>query len=122
MKIIITERQRKLISEDEDREFLVKKKFAKKYLNKKFGDLTPVADEIHANNIFYVNNDRKIYFEYSERSGVSFIDYNTIWFFLSQHMGFNIEQAQQVTKEWLEEHYELWVTGTMPKLLSNLTI
>ena len=35
MKIIITERQRKLISEDEDREFLVKKKTAKKAPAKK---------------------------------------------------------------------------------------
>ena len=44
MKIIITERQKKFISEDEDIEFLIKKKIAKKVLNKKFGNLSiPVS-------------------------------------------------------------------------------
>ena len=112
MKIIITERQRKLISEDEDREFLVKKKTAKKYLTKKFGDLTPITDYREGNIIFYIDKKRNVYFDYNEETDLSKFDYDNIWSVLENTMGFSFKQTQQVTKEWLEENYNLKVSLT----------
>ena len=112
MKIIITERQRKLISEDEDRDFLVKKKTAKKYLTKKFGDLIPYETEKYPETVFYVDDGKNVYIEYNKKNGKVWIDYDTIWSFLMDVFSFNNRKIQQVTKEWLEEHYKLDVTTT----------
>ena len=123
MKIIITERQRKLISEDEDREFLVKKKFAKKQLTKKFGDLIPYETEKHPNYIFYIDENKKIYFEYNKKNGYVWVDYETIWSFLEDVFSFDYQQIQQVAKEWLEEHYKLSVPTTRwPTIGNGLTL
>jgi hypothetical protein len=109
MKIIITERQQKLISEDEDRDFLVKKKIAKKELTKKFGDLTPVEDKRYPKSIFYVDKNNQTYLEYIKKPHYVFVDYHTIWLFLKEIFNLNYEQIQQVTKEWFKEHYNLEV-------------
>ena len=112
MKVIITERQLKLLSEDEDRDFLVKKKIAKKQLTKKFGDLMPYETDEHPNSIFYIDDNKKIYFEYNKENGKVWVDYKTIWPFLVETFLFNYEQIQQVIKEWVAEHYNLDVTTT----------
>ena len=113
MKIIITERQQKLISEDEDRDFLVMKKTAKKYLNKKYGDLTPVTNKKYKDMVFYVDNDRNVYFDYDKKENISYVDFNTIWNLLRQDMGFSYQQTIQVIKEWLEENYNLTITRAL---------
>ena len=115
MKIIITERQRKLISEDEDREFLVKKKIAEKQLTKKFGDLIPYETDKRPNSIFYIDDGKNIRFEYNNLAGDmsefnNLVDYDTIWLFLEETFLFDYVQIQQVIKEWWEEHYNLDVT------------
>ena len=112
MKIIITERQRKLISENEDREFLVKKKTAKKYLTKKFGDLIPYETEKVPKYIFYIDENKKIYVEHDKEDGNTRIGYDTIWSFLEGVFSFDYKQTKQVIKEWLEEHYKLSVSRT----------
>ena len=114
MKIIITERQLKLISEDEDRDFLVKKKIAKKQLTKKFGDLIPYETEKHSGTIFYVDENKKTYFDYIKKNGKVWVDYKTICSFLKDVFLFNFEQIHQVIKEWLEEHYKLDVKKIIP--------
>jgi len=116
MKVIITERQLKLLSEDEERDFLVKKKIAKKQLTKKFGDLMPYETEKYSGTIFYVDENKKNYFEYNKENGKVWLDYKTIWLFLEDVFSFNYEQIQQVTKEWLGEHYKL---GVITTILSN---
>lgn len=117
MKIIITERQRKLISEDEDREFLVKKKIAKKELTKKFGDLRPYETVGYSDIVLYIDEDKNVYFDYNKENGKSFVHYDTIWLFLEDIFSFNYKQIQQVTKEWLREHYKLGVKTTLTKNL-----
>ena len=113
MKVIITERQKKLLSEDEDKDFLVKKKIAKKQLTKKFGDLMPYETEKYSGTIFYIDDNKKNYFKYIKENGKVWVDYKTIWLFLKDIFSFNYEQIQQVTKEWLGEHYKLDVTTTI---------
>ena len=113
MKVIITERQLKLLSEDEDKDFLVKKKIAKKQLTKKFGDLMPYETEKYPDYIFYVDENKNVYFEHNKKNGKVWLDYDTIWSFLMDVFSFDYQQIQQVTKEWLEEHYKLGVTTTI---------
>jgi hypothetical protein len=115
MKVIITERQRKLLSEDEDREFLVKKKIAKKQLVKRFGDLIPYETDKHPNSIFYIDDGKNIRFEYNNLAGDmsdfnNLVDYDTIWLFLEETFLFDNIQIKQVIKEWWKEHYNLDVT------------
>jgi len=115
MKVIITERQKKLLSEDEDRDFLVKKKIAKKQLTKKFGDLIPYETDKRPNSIFYIDDGKNIRFEYNNLAGDmsefnNLVDYDTIWLFLEETFLFDYVQIQQVIKEWWEEHYNLDVT------------
>ena len=108
MKIIITERQRKLISEDEeDRDFLVKKKFAKKQLTKKFGDLTPYETDKWPGYVYYIDDNKNIYFECYKKNGKVWVDNNSIWTFLEDALQLDSHQIQQLIKEWLEEHYKL---------------
>ena len=119
MKVIITERQKKLLSEDEDRDFLVKKKSAKRQLTKKFGDLIPYEIAKSPNTIFYIDDNKNIYFEYIKKNGKVCVDYKTIWPFLADTFLFEFGQIQQVIKEWVEEHYNLDVTTTVLKFKSH---
>jgi hypothetical protein len=119
MKIIITERQQKLISEDEDRDFLVKKKIAKNELKKKFGNLTHYDLFRDSDIVLYLDENKNVYFYYNKKDGRVGIDVETIWLFLEDIFSFNYKQIQQVTKEWLEEHYKLGVTTTASR--GNLT-
>jgi len=107
MKIIITERQRKLISEDEDRGFLVKKKIAKKQLTKKFGDLTPIKVKDYPHLTFYGDEKRKIYIQYYEHYKKIGID--EIYSFLEDIFDFDDDQINKIIKEWLGDHYGLEV-------------
>ena len=107
MKVIITERQRKLLSEDEDRVFLVKKKIVKKQLTKKFGDLIPYETNDIPNFFFYIDENKNIYFECNKKNGEVWVDNKTIRSFLKEVFSFNNEQIKQVMKEWLGEHYKL---------------
>ena len=120
MKVIITERQLKLLSEDEDKDFLVKKKIAKKQLTKKFGDLMPYETDKHPGVVFYVDENKKIYFFYNKENGCVWVDYETIWSFLEDVFSFDYKQIQQVTKEWLREHYKLGVITTANPLGSMI--
>ena len=117
MKVIITERQKKLLSEDGYRDFLVMKKSAKKLLTKKFGDLIPYETDKRPNSIFYIDDGKNIRFEYNNLAGDmsefnNLVDYDTIWLFLEETFLFDYVQIQQVIKEWWEEHYNLDVTTT----------
>lgn len=107
MKVIITERQKKLLSEDEDRVFLVKKKIVKKQLTKKFGDLIPYETNDIPNFFFYIDENKNIYFECNKKNGEVWVDNKTIRSFLKEVFSFNNEQIKQVMKEWLGEHYKL---------------
>jgi hypothetical protein len=53
-----------------------------------------------------------ILFEYNKKNGVIYIDYKRIWSLLERAFGMEYEQIQEVTKKWLEEHYNLRVTTT----------
>jgi hypothetical protein len=95
MKIIITES--------------IRKKAVFTYLNKYYGDLEPYETDEFPDYIFYMK-DRKVIFEYNKKNGVVFISYDHIWSFLQPFFGLKDEEIQVITKEWVEEHYNLRVT------------
>jgi hypothetical protein len=92
MKIIITE----------NRIFNV----AKKELTKKFGDLTPFTYDEEDDIVYYINNKRALYFEYDKERNYCLIG-DTIWDFLTDIFGLDDDQIKKITKEWLEDYYNL---------------
>ena len=97
MKIIITESSR-------DRLVL-------KWLNREFGDLTPV---VKGNRTFYVDKDRKPLFYYYQdlKNGYVNINYDRIWVFFESIFGLKDPQTQEILTIWLEETYNL--RGVIP--------
>jgi hypothetical protein len=83
---------------------------ALKYLNIKYGDLEPYETD-NPNHIYFIKDDEFI-FEYNKKNRVVFISYNKIWSFLESFFGLEYEEIQDLTKEWVEEHYKLDVITT----------
>ena len=97
MKYIITESQK-------DRAVI-------KWLNLEFGDLTPYETKKHPDYIFFMK-DGEVVFDYNKKNRVVYISYDKIWSFLEDFFGLEYVEIQDLTKEWVEEHYKLGVTIT----------
>ena len=82
-----------------------------KWLNSEYGNLTPYETEKYPDYIFF-KKDGKVIFEYNKENGDVDISYDHIWSFLSSFFGLKYEEIQDLTKEWVEEHYKLGVTTT----------
>jgi hypothetical protein len=100
MKIIITENKLE--------------KVAIKWLNDNFGNLKSNKIRIFPNTIFYKKGD-KIIFEYNKKNGCVYISYDEIWSVFKSYFNMNPQQIQNITKIWVEEHYNLKVTTTQLK-------
>ncbi len=83
-----------------------KTKSALKWLNREFGDLTPVVKD---EKTYYVDEDRKPLFMYyqDEENGYVYINYDRIWVFFESIFGLNTLQTKEILKVWLEETYNL---------------
>ena len=97
MKLIITENKRNQI--------------VIKWLNSEYGDLIPFETEKYPDYIFFMK-DGKIIFDYNKKNGYVYISYDKIWSFMGSFFGLEYEEIQDLTKEWVEEHYKLRVTTT----------
>ena len=86
---------------------------AKKQLTKKFGNLTPVEYDSYPNRLFYVDEKGNLYFELTDWNDEVLVDYYTIWSFLEDTFQLEYKQIQQLTKEWIEEYYNLEVGETI---------
>jgi hypothetical protein len=83
-----------------------------KLLNKKYGNLEPFETNQYLDNIFFMK-DKQVIFDYDKKNGLVHISYNNIWSFLERIFSMEYEQIQEVTKLWVEEHYNLRVTTTL---------
>jgi hypothetical protein len=81
---------------------------ALKYLNTEYGDLEPYKTDEFPDYIFYMK-DGEVILQYNKKNGVVFISYDHIWTFLGSFFGLKDEEIQVITKEWVEEHYNLRV-------------
>jgi hypothetical protein len=98
MKYIITENQM-------DRAVL-------KYLNTKYGDLKPYERDDHPNEILYVK-DGEVIFDYDKKNGDCGISYDHIWSVLESFFGLKNKEIEDITKQWVEEQYNLSVRKTL---------
>ena len=126
MKIIITEEQNEQLNKKirltveklglpQAREIfgdeLIKQGFIdnpSSFLNQ-FNNLRPVEKD---NEIYYVDNDNLPLFSYfkeqqESKNGYYFINYDRIWSFFDDVMGYNYTKTQQIIKEWLGTIYNL---------------
>jgi hypothetical protein len=97
MKVIITESQK-------DRAII-------KWLNSEYGDLERYGKKKYPDYIFFMK-DGEVVFDYNEVNGIVFISYDKIWSFLENFFGLEYKEIQDLTKEWVEEHYKIRVTTT----------
>jgi hypothetical protein len=81
------------------------------YLNKEYSGLIWYETDKWEDYIFFMKND-KVIFEYNKENGYVYISYDRIWSFLESFFGLKFEEIQDLTKEWVEEHYKLSVTTT----------
>jgi len=84
---------------------------ALRFLNSEYGDLVPFETDRKPNHIFFMK-DGKVIYEYNKKSGYVYISYHNIWSFLESFFGLEYTEIQDLTKEWVEEHYKLRVTTT----------
>ena len=90
-----------------------KQKLVIKWLNKGFGDLTPVVKEART---FYVDKDGLPLFYYYQdsKNGYVYVNYERIWVFFESIFGLNYSDSQAIVKVWLEETYNL--RGVTPEI------
>ena len=84
-----------------------------KWLNSEYGDLEPFESEKYPDYIFFMKNGESV-LEYNKENGVVYVSYNKIWSFFKSYFELKYVEIQGLTKEWVEEHYKLRVTTTMP--------
>jgi hypothetical protein len=82
-----------------------------KYLNSEYPELEQFETEKYPDYIFFMK-DGKFIFYYNKKNGSVGISYDKIWSFLESFFGIEYEEIQDLTKQWVEEHYKLDVTTT----------
>jgi hypothetical protein len=83
-----------------------RQKIILKWLNKEFGNLTPV---VKGDRTFYVDKDRLPLFVYyhNQKNGWVYINYNRIWLFLESVFSMDILEIRELLEAWLEDTYNL---------------
>jgi hypothetical protein len=83
-----------------------KQKIILKWLNKEYGNLTPVVND---NKTFYVDKDGLPLFVYyqDEKNGWIWIGYKKIWLFLESVFSMKDLEIKELLKAWLEDTYNL---------------
>ena len=89
------------------------KNIVKKWLTDNYGNLERHETNKFPNHIFYMK-DGEIIFDYNRKNGYCNISDEEIWSFLERVFQLGHEEIQDITKEWVEEHYKLRVTTTSP--------
>ena len=82
-----------------------------KWLNINYGDLKPFERNIYPNYVFFRKDDTNI-FVYNKENGTVSISYGDIWSLLESMFDMEYAQIQDITKEWIEDHYNLEVSTT----------
>jgi hypothetical protein len=93
-----------------------KQKIILKWLNKEFGDLTPVGKD---EKTYYVDKDSLplfYYYQYQE-NGWIYINHNRIWLLLESIFSMDVLEIRELLVAWLEDTYNL--RGLKPTSLST---
>jgi hypothetical protein len=95
-----------------------------KWLNKEFGNLTPV---VKGDKTYYVDKDQNpLFFYYPDgKFRYVYINYDRLWVFFESIFGLKDSQILDILKVWLEENYNIerftpqWATSYLFDLLSE---
>ena len=82
------------------------------YLNKNFGNLTPMTNSEFPDLIFYVDSANDMIMEYDKENEWVFIDYGRIWLELESLFSINPRETRTILGYWLDKSYDL--RGVMP--------
>ena len=96
-----------------------KQELVLKWLNKEFGDLTPVIVD---DKTFYVDENKKplfMYYQDSKNRNV-YISYERIGVFFNSIFGLKNLQTKEILKVWLEQTYNL--RGVTPFALDTILL
>ena len=83
-----------------------KQKLVLKWLNKEFGNLTPV---VSGDRTFYVNEDGEILFYYKNNihDRLVYINYDKIWLLLKNIFIMTDNEVRKLLEVWINETYGL---------------
>jgi len=81
------------------------------YLNSEYPELEQFETEEYPGYTFFMK-DGEVIFYYNKKNGYTRISNNKIWSVLGNFFGLEYEEIQDITKEWVEEHYKLGLTTT----------
>ena len=84
-----------------------KQKLALKWLNKEFGNLTPIVKDYYST--YYVGKDRLplIFYYQDQENGWIYINHYKIWSFLESVFGMGRLEIRELLAAWLEDTYNL---------------
>ena len=82
------------------------------YLNKNFGNLTPMTNSEFPNLIFYFDSGNNMIMEYDKENEWVFIDYGRIWLKLESLFSIKPREIRKILGYWLDKSYDL--RGVMP--------
>ena len=85
---------------------------SKKWLTGNYGDLERYGMDEYQDYIFFMK-DGEVIFNYNRKNGSCYISYEEIWSFLESVFQLEYGEIQDITREWVEEHYKLEVTTTI---------
>jgi hypothetical protein len=84
-----------------------------KYLNEMYGDLRGYKTGIYPDRVFYVK-DKKIYMQYTLKTKLLYVDYDTIWTDLKKIIGLESGESQCIITKWVGETYKLTDVSSHP--------
>ena len=82
------------------------------YLNKNFGNLTPMTNSVFPNLIFYFDSGDNMIMEYDKENEWVFIDYGRIWVKLESLFSIKPRETRTILGYWLDKSYDL--RGVIP--------
>jgi hypothetical protein len=88
---------------------------SKKWLTDNYGDLERYKIDKYPNHIFYMK-DGVVIFNYNQKNGDCNVSYDEIWSFFESIFQLEYKEIQDITREWVEEHYKLEVTTTQKSI------
>ena len=86
-----------------------------KWLNDNYNHMEPFCMEKYSDYIFHMKNGQCI-LQYNKKSGYVYLSYREIWRFFESFFGMDNQQIKDITKIWVEEHYKMGVTSTLPPI------
>jgi hypothetical protein len=90
-----------------------------KWLNENFTPMEPFIMKEYPDYIFHMK-DGKCILQYNKKNGYVYVSYREIWKFFESYFSMTNQQIKNITKIWVEEHYNMGVTTTPAYLMITI--